>query len=241
MRAIRITCTTTATAMSDALFRLMSWLSPAYPVGAYAFSHGLEYAVDAGLVRDRDDVRDWIATVMSVGNGYADLVFVAAAWDMDAGRPAALRELRELNELSLAFQGTAELRLESTAQGRAFASVTADAWPCTATDALAQLPRDEVVHAVAVGAVARSHGIGRSETLTAHAHAYAANLVSAAVRLIPLGQTDGQRITAELMPVCLAAVERAASTPMDEVSSSTPMVDVASMKHEIQYTRLFRS
>ena len=241
MRAIRITCTTTATAMSDALFRLMSWLSPAYPVGAYAFSHGLEYAVDAGLVRDRDDARDWIATVMSVGNGYADLVFVAAAWDMDAGRPAALRELRELNELSLAFQGTAELRLESTAQGRAFASVTADAWPCTATDALAQLPRDEVVHAVAVGAVARSHGIGRSETLTAHAHAYAANLVSAAVRLIPLGQTDGQRITAELMPVCLAAVERAAATPVDDVSSSTPMVDVASMKHEIQYTRLFRS
>jgi len=230
-----------ATTMSDALFRLMSWLSPAYPVGAYAFSHGLEYAVDAGGVSDREGARDWIATVMSLGSGYADLVFAAAAWDIDAGHPAAPEELRELNELALAFQGTAELRLESTAQGRAFASVTADAWPCAATEALTQLSRDEIVHAVAVGAVARSHGIGRAETLTAYAHAYAANLVSAAVRLIPLGQTDGQRITAELMPVCLAAVERAAATPVDDVSSSTPMVDVASMKHEVQYTRLFRS
>jgi len=227
--------------MSESLFRLMSWLSPAYPVGAYAFSHGLEYAVEAGLVRDRDGARHWIGTVLSVGNGYADLVFVGAAWDIDASLPAAADELREIDELALAFQGTAELRLESTAQGRAFASVTADAWPCAATAALAQLPRDEIVHAVAVGTVARSHGIGRTETLTAYAHAYAANLVSAAVRLTPLGQTDGQRITAELMPTCLAAVQRAAATPVDEVSSSTPMVDLASMKHEVQYTRLFRS
>ncbi|HKL62902.1 MAG TPA: urease accessory protein UreF [Woeseiaceae bacterium] len=227
--------------MSDALFRLMSWLSPAYPVGAYAFSHGLEQAVEADQVTDRDGARKWIAAVMAMGGGYADLVFAGAAWDIDAGRQTALDALRELNQLALAFQGTAELRLESTAQGRAFASVTADAWPCAATEALTQLSRDEIVHAVAVGAVARSHGIGRTDTLTAYAHAYAANLVSAAVRLIPLGQTDAQRITAELMPVCLAAVERAAATPVDDVSSSTPMVDVASMKHEVQYTRLFRS
>lgn len=224
--------------MSDALFRLMSWLSPAYPVGAYAFSHGLEYAVEAGLVRNRHGASKWIATVMSMGNGYADLVFVAAAWDAE---PNALKRLTALNELALAFQGTAELHTESAAQGRAFVSVTADAWPCGATETLARLPGEHIAHAVAVGAVARSHGVGRTETLTAWAHAYAANLVSAAVRLIPLGQTDGQRITAELMPVCLAAVERAATTPVDEVSSSTPMVDLASMRHEVQYTRLFRS
>ncbi len=241
MRTTRITRITTATTMSDTLFRLMSWLSPAYPVGAYAFSHGLEYAVEAGLVRDRDGARDWIATVMSMGSGHAELVFVAAAWDVEPGQPPALDQLAGLNELALAFQGTAELRLESTAQGRAFVGVTADAWPCEATETLARLPGDDIAHAIAVGAAARSHGIGRSETLAAFAHAYAANLVSAAVRLIPLGQTDGQRITAELMPVCLAAVARAAVTTADEVSASTPMVDVTSMKHELQYTRLFRS
>jgi len=224
-----------ATGMDDSLFRLMSWLSPAYPVGAYSFSHGLEYAVDAGLVTDRDSVREWLATVVTAGSGFADLVFVAAAWDSEP------EQLPGLNEFAYAFQGTAEIRLESTAQGRAFMLVTAEAWSCDAIETLQGVPHDEIVYAVAVGAVARSHGIERQETMTAYSHAFTANLVSAAVRLIPLGQTDGQRITADLMPTCIAAVERAASTPADEVSTSTPMVDIASMKHEHQYTRLFRS
>ena len=223
------------TAMNDSLFRLMSWLSPAYPVGAYSYSHGLEYAVDAGLVTDAESVRDWIATILTAGSGFADLVFVAAAWDSEPER------LPSINEFALAFQGTAEIRLESTAQGRAFLLVTAEAWPCEAIEALRGIPQDEIVYAVAVGAVAKSHGIDRREVMTAYAHAFAANLVSAAVRLIPLGQTDGQRLTAKLMPACVAAVERAASTTADEVSTSTPMVDIASMKHEHQYTRLFRS
>ena len=223
------------TAMNDSLFRLMSWLSPAYPVGAYSFSHGLEYAVDAGLVTDTESARDWIANIIVASGGFADLVFVAAAWDSEPDRLAGL------NETALAFQGTAEIRLESTAQGRAFLLVTAEAWPCEAVQSLQAIPPEEVVYAVAVGAVARSHGIDRREAMTAYAHAFAANLVSAAVRLIPLGQTDGQRITANLMPTCIAAVDRAASTPADEVSTSTLMVDIASMKHEHQYTRLFRS
>lgn len=224
-----------ATDMGDSLFRLMSWLSPAYPVGAYSFSHGLEYAVDAGLVTDTESVRDWLATIMTTGSGFADLVFVAAAWDSEP------EQLPGLNEFALAFQGTAEVRLESTAQGRAFLLVTAEAWPCEAIETLQRIPQEEIVYAVAVGAVAKSHGIDRREVMTAYAHAFAANLVSAAVRLIPLGQTDGQRITADLMPTCVTAVERAAATPADEVSMSTPMVDIASMKHEHQYTRLFRS
>ena len=220
---------------TDSLYRLMSWLSPTYPVGAYSFSHGLEYAVEAGLVTDRESVHDWIATVMTAGNGFADLVFVAAAWESE------LSELSGLNEYVLAFQGTAELRLESTAQGRAFLSVTAAAWPCEATAALAAIPHDDVTYAVAVGAVAKSHDIDQREAVLAYAHAFAANLVSAAVRLVPLGQTDGQRITAVLLPTCMAAAERALATTPDEASTSTPMVDIASMKHEHQYTRLFRS
>ncbi len=213
----------------------MSWLSPAYPVGAYSFSHGLEYAVDAGLVTDAESARDWIATIMMAGGGFVDLAFVAAGWDSEP------TELTGLNEIALAFQGTAEIRLESTAQGRAFYLVTAEAWPCEAIDAFQDVAQDEIVYPVVVGAVARSHGIDRGEAMMAYAHAFAANLVSAAVRLIPLGQTDGQRITADLMPTCTAAVERAVSTPVDEISMSTPMVDIASMKHENQYTRLFRS
>ena len=221
--------------MSDSLFRLMSWLSPSYPVGAYSFSHGLEYAVEAGLVTDTGSAHDWIATVMANGGGFADLVFLAAAWDSDPDR------LPDLNEIALAFQGTSELRLESTAQGKAFVLVTEQTWHCEAIDVLNEMSNDDIAYAVAVGAVARSHDVDRRDCMLAYAQAFTANLVSAAVRLIPLGQTDGQRITADLMATCVAAVERAASTAVDEVSTSTPMVDIASMKHEHQYTRLFRS
>ncbi len=223
------------TDMNDALFRLMSWLSPAYPVGAYSFSHGLEYAVEEGLVTDAGSARSWIGTIMANGSGFADLIFVAAAWDSDPD------ELPDLNDVALAFQGTAELRLESTAQGGAFVRVTRDAWPCEAMKTLEKIAADDVSYAVAVGAVAKSHCIDRRDTALAYAHAFAANLVSAAVRLIPLGQTDGQRITADLMPTCIEAVDRATSMTVDDVATSTPLVDVASMNHEHQYTRLFRS
>ncbi|MDJ0751541.1 MAG: urease accessory protein UreF [Woeseiaceae bacterium] len=223
------------TDMNEALFRLMSWLSPAYPVGAYSFSHGLEYAVEEGLVTDADSASNWIATIMTNGNGFADLVFVAAAYDSDP------EQLPDLNEVALAFQGTAELRLESTAQGGAFVRVTRDAWPCEAMKTLEEIAADGVSYAVAFGAVAKSHGVDRRDAALAYAHAFAANLVSAAVRLIPLGQTDGQRITAELMPTCIETVGRATLATVDDVATSTPMVDIASMKHEHQYTRLFRS
>ncbi|MDJ0654883.1 MAG: urease accessory protein UreF [Xanthomonadales bacterium] len=219
------------------LYRLMSWLSPAYPVGAYAYSHGLENAVENGLVVDTATACDWIATVISSGNGQSDLVFVCAAWD----RAADPQGLVDLNEFALAFQPTAELRLESSAQGKAFTKVSADAWYCRAIDTLEKLPGAEIAYPVAVGALAAGHGICRQTTMLAYAHGFASNLVSAAVRLVPLGQTDGQRITASLMPIAEAAVAEAMDTPFEDVATATPMVDIASMNHESQYTRLFRS
>ena len=219
------------------LYRLMTWLSPSYPVGAYAFSHGLENAVETGLVSNAVTAREWIASILTRGNAQADLVFAAAAWDA-ASEPETLGEL---NDLALAFQTTAELRLESTAQGQAYLAVSRDTWPCEAVDALIAMPGEDVAYPVAVGAVAAGHEVSQRATLLAYAHAFAANLVSAAVRLVPLGQTDGQRVTAILMPVAEAAVSRALDTPVDEVATATPIVDLASMNHESQYTRLFRS
>lgn len=224
-------------ATEGALYRLMSWLSPAYPVGAYAFSHGIENAVETGAITDRPTAGDWIESIVTDGNGFADLVFASAAWEF-AGHEA---RLGDVNAFALAFQPTAELYTESTAQGRAFLSVTAEAWECTAIATLQRMARRDIAYPVAVGAVARSHGIDGGELLTAYGHAYAANLVSAAVRLVPLGQTDGQRLTAALLPAVEAAAQRAAGIAYTDVSTSTPMVDIASMNHESQYVRLFRS
>lgn len=218
-----------------ALYKLQSWLSPSYPVGAYAFSHGLENAVDTSLVADAGDVADWVGDVVSAGNGFADLVFLAAAWDAAASEA----DLSAVTELAYAFQMTKELRNESTAQGTAFLRATQQAWPCAA---LTRLPPDvPIAYPVAVGVTAAGHGIERELTMQAYGHAFIANLVSAAIRLIPLGQTDGQRIIATLEPMVDAAVQRALETPLDRVATSTMMVDIVSMHHETQYTRLFRS
>jgi urease accessory protein len=219
------------------LYRLMTWMSPSYPVGAYSFSHGLESAVECGLMRDASTARNWIGDLMAFGGGQADLVFVAEAWGAAADR----NRLSEVHELALAFQPTSEIRLETTAQGAAFVRATAAAWPCPALGLLKQVAGSEYVYPVVVGAVAGSHAVAKDEVMQAYGHAFAANLVSAAVRLVPLGQTEGQKITASLLDDVYSAVVTALSTPLAMVSSSCVMADITSMKHEVQYTRLFRS
>ena len=218
---------------ATALYRLMSWLSPAFPVGAYAFSHGLEWQVEHGGLAAPGDVRDWIAELLRRGSGHADLVFCAVAWraDGDGAR------LAEVAELALAFAGTAERLTETRAQGVAFVDTVRATWSHPALDAV---PSD-CPYPVAVGAVARAHGVALAATLTGYAHAFAANLVSAAVRLVPLGQTDGQRITAALEAVVGDAVAHACDADIDRVASATLASDIAAMQHETQYTRLFRS
>jgi urease accessory protein len=219
------------------LYRLLSWLSPAFPVGAYSFSHGLECAIEAGLVCDADTTRDWIGDLLLVGDGQADLVFLAAAWHAAGDAQALL----EVHELALAFQPSAEIRLETTAQGGAFIKAMAAAWPCELIAVLQRMLDGPVAYPVAVGVAARGHDIALEMTAETFAHACASNLVSAAIRLVPLGQTEGQQITARLMSTVTAAVASAIATPLQMVTSSCIMADIMSMRHETQYTRLFRS
>ncbi len=215
----------------------MSWLSPAYPVGSYTYSHGLENALEQGLISDAGDARKWISDILSLGSGVPDLVFVSEAYDA-VGSPDRLRDVAEL---AIAFQPTAEISLESRAQGEAFLKVTTAAWHCDALDTLQKVWPGPYAYPVVVGVAAFGHGVEKTATLVAYAHAFVANLVSAAVRLIPLGQTEGQRITARLAADVRAVAQRALTTPLESVSSTTPVADITSMQHETQYTRLFRS
>ncbi len=227
----------TASERSSALYRLLTWLSPSYPVGAYAYSHGLESAVEAGLVADAEDARLWIADLIALGSGGADLVFAAAAHRAHA-EP---ERLRDVAEYAIAFQPTAELRLESAAQGDAFMRTTTAAAGSEALERLRACWPGPYAYPVAVGAAAAGESLPLAETLTAFAHAFAANLVSAAIRLVPLGHTDGQRLMARLEPVVHGAAGRAAEAGLDAVASCTINAEILSMRHETQHTRLFRS
>ena len=232
LAAITTIITVTITTMSTdaALYRLLTWLSPAYPVGAYSYSHGIEYSVETGLVRDGDALVDWVAHAVMHGAGLTDAALLAASWRGE-----------DVLALADAWRGSAEMALEARAQGAAFLAATRAAWPHAALDELALRARREVALPVAVGVAARAHSVPLEVTLTAYLHAFAANLVSAGVRLIPLGQTEGQRAIAALEPAIVAAARIARDTKLDEIGTASPMIDWCSMKHETQYTRLFRS
>jgi urease accessory protein len=216
----------------------MAWLSPAYPVGGFSYSSGLEWVIEAGDIKDPASLQGWLATMLEDGAGFCDAVFFTHVHRAcTAGDAAALREVAEL---AAGLVSSRERFLETTAQGRAFLEITQATWPCAALD-LVGLCRTPVTYPVAVAAAAAGHGIPLEQSLSAYLQALAANWVSAAVRLVPLGQTDGQRVIAALEPLILATVERALGATLEDAGSKTFRADIASMQHEIQYTRLFRS
>ena len=223
-----------------ALFRLLAWLSPSYPVGAYTYSHGLEWAVEAGLVRNRAGLEGWLHTVLRHGGGWQDAVLLAHAHRAVTDRDAAA--WCELRELAQAWTPTAELALESRSQGEAFAGASLASWP-DADGRLSGLFVDGpgLTYPLAVGAVAAAHHVALSLVLPAYLQAFAANLISAAVRAVPLGQTDGQKALAAIEPVVAEVAVKAADCPLEDLGTATLMVDYCSMRHETQYTRLFRS
>jgi urease accessory protein len=219
----------------------MTWMSPAFPVGAFAYSHGLEAAVEAGDLADAESAHDWIGYLVEHGSGCNDALFLAAAYRA-AGAGAGAEPgtpLAELAELAAATAPSAERSLETLAQGTAFVRICRDAWGAD-HPALAALSGD-VAYPVAVGAIAAVHGVPLAATLEAYLHGFAANLVSAAVRLIPLGQTDGQRILARLAPAVARLAAWAETATLDDLGGSAVRADMASMRHETMYSRLFRS
>jgi urease accessory protein len=222
-----------------ALYRLMTWLSPSYPLGAFSYSHGLEYAVAAGLVRDRASLRHFVATALEAGAGRSDGALLAAAFQATAAHDRVA--LDGLVELGLAWRGTAETALESRAQGAAFLATTRAAWPHRLLDEFGLRHRGEVALPVAVGVAAAAHGVALGAAVTAYLHAFAVTLISAGLRLIPLGQSDAQRAIAELESVIAAAADAILTTPLDQIGTAAPLLDWCSMRHETQYTRLFRS
>lgn len=222
-----------------ALLRLMSWMSPSFPVGAYTYSHGLEAAVEQAGITDRRSAGEWITDLVAEGAGRADAVLLIHAWRAITNGDEAL--LAEVAAEAVALSPTSELALETESQGAAFLKAVDSAWPTDAVDLLRKVHDGPVAYPVAVGVTAAGHRIALTETTVAYLHAFAANLVSAVVRLVPLGQTDGLRITSAIEPLLPKIAAVALATPLEQLSTSTLLADIRSMQHETQRTRLFRS
>ena len=209
------------------LLQLLAFMSPAFPVGGFAYSHGLERAIDDGTVTSGDDVRNWIESLLVHGSGWNDAVLFAAAYDADDEGQA------QIDELALALAASRERALETSDLGQSFlkaAAVFSSGARC-----------DLQVYPVAVAATCKILGIEKRAGLLAYLQAFTNNLIAVAVRLVPLGQSKGLEIMAALMPVIAATTERALGASLDDLGSSTLLSDISAMRHETQYSRVFRS
>ncbi|WP_353310602.1 urease accessory protein UreF [Shimia sp. NS0008-38b] len=223
--AIRMPTTTRMT--TDPILILAQWLSPAYPVGSFTYSHGLEALVESGAVEDTASFSEWLSDTMHHGAGQNDVILLAHAYAAENNDT-----LEEIDALAQALAPSAERLLETEQQGKAFVRTAA---------AIHDIELPNLTYAVAVGRAARLQNLPLADTARLFLHAFAANLTSAATRLVPLGQTEAQAVLTATAPMCQQIVDHALTQPLGAIASSTFASDIASMRHETQYSRLFRS
>jgi urease accessory protein len=222
----------------QSLLPLMAWLSPTFPTGAFAYSHGLEWAFEAGDLTGEAALADWLHALLAHGVGRNDaILFVAAYRAASVGDAAGLADS---NELALALAPARELRLETAQQGRSFLDAVVAAWPAPLLDRLAP-GLAEIAYPIAVGLAVAAHGLPCRAATAALVFALAQNLVSAAVRLGVVGQTGGSRVLAGLAPLCQQIGAEAQTLTLDDIGGATFRADLGSLRHENQYSRLFRS
>lgn len=209
------------------LLTLTQWLSPAYPVGAFSYSHGLETAIQLGHVFDCDTFRCWLTDILAHGAGRNDAILLASAYGARSSQ-----EITDIDALARALSPSRERLMETTLQGTAFSDLTSEIWPA---------PIDRMCYPVAIGAAAKTQSIPLEQTLAMYLHAFAANLTSAAIRLVPLGQSEGQAALASVSHRCETLAQEALTLSLDDLGGCSFAADIASMKHETQYSRIFRS
>lgn len=222
-----------------ALYRLMVWLSPSFPVGAFSYSHGLEWLIESAALTDEAGLQAWIADLLQFGSARCDAIFFAEAYR--AAARCDEQALGKIAALAAVYAPSAERLLETAAQGEAFVQTLSGIWAAPTLERLRAIADYPIVYPIAVGVAVADHGIPLSAALLAYLHAISANLISAGVRLIPLGQTAGQRVTAALEHILAAGVRQTQDLSLDNLGGSLMLTDIASMRHETQYTRLFRS
>lgn len=207
------------------LLLLLNWMSPAFPIGSFAYSHGLEQAIADGRLTNAEAVEDWIADLLLHGSGWNDAVLFARCWG---------GEVEELNALALALAGSRERYLETTQLGRAF-SIAAAVWTRS------EPRQNEIAYPVAAGEACRTSGIPQGEALAAFAQGFCAALASVAVRLVPLGQRQGLEVLRNLAPVIQRVALEAVAASLDDIGGCSIAADIAAMQHETLEPRVFRT
>ncbi len=222
-----VTDARTAMPTEQSILTLSQWISPSYPVGSFTYSHGLEALVNLQWLGNADSLSEWLFNILQHGAARTDALFLAAAYKCNSDEA-----LIEINRKARALATSQERLLEMDELGKAFRSVTEAVWP---------IEIDELVYPIAIGFCANVEGIELNLTTSLYLQAYVSNLVSAAQRLMPLGQTEAQKIIKTLSPICLQVADETRDGNLDNIYSSVFISDIAAMKHETQVLRIFKT
>ena len=206
------------------LITVMQWLSPAFPIGGFAYSHGLEWAINKGHVGNREELQKWISDLLEYGSLKNDAILIKLV--LQGSDP------KEINELAMALCPASERLSETQLQGGAFCKIMRDVW---------SLEIDDLTLPIALALAAKNESIDQNLVLPAYLHSFCSNLISVAMRLIPIGQTDGQKTLRELSPLILDSVRAVAKSDKDDLGSACFLSDVSAMQHEYLQPRVFKT
>ena len=206
------------------LITVMQWLSPAFPIGGFAYSHGLEWAINKGYVSNREELQKWISDLLEYGSLKNDAILIKLV--LQGSDP------KEINELAMALCPASERLSETQLQGGAFCKIMREVW---------SLEIDDLTLPIALALAAKNESIDQNLVLPAYLHSFCSNLISVAMRLIPIGQTDGQKTLRELSPLISDSVRAVAKSDKDDLGSACFLSDVSAMQHEYLQPRVFKT
>ena len=206
------------------LITVMQWLSPAFPIGGFAYSHGLEWAINKGYVSNREELQKWVSDLLEYGSLKNDAILIKLV--LQGSDP------KEINDLALALCSASERLSETQLQGGAFCKIMREVW---------SLEIDELTLPIALALAAKNENIDQNLVVPAYLHSFCSNLISVAMRLIPIGQTDGQKTLRELSPLISDSVRAVAKSDKDDLGSACFLSDVSAMQHEYLQPRVFKT
>ncbi|NET44824.1 urease accessory protein UreF [Okeania sp. SIO2B3] len=230
---------------ANQLLCLLQLASPALPVGAYSYSEGIEVLVTRGKISDYDSLKNWLIDSLKFGSIRLEAALIIRAyWETNSGN---LPLLNNWNNWATAVKETEELRLQSLQMGRTLIRLFMNIQPDLSTELMSfiqnklETETDFCNFAIAYGLISASWKIEIETAILSYLHSWATNLVNAGVKLIPLGQTVGQKLLWELQNQIVLSAKEILKLKDDELNSCSWGLSLASMAHEVQYTRLFRS
>ena len=225
--------------LNENMYYLLTWFSPSFPIGSYAYSHGLEYAIESKIVKNTSDLSDWISDFLHYGTCYNDGIIISNAYD--AVTKNNLKKLEEISLIAKAFKPTKEISLESYQQGVSFAHAVSKSLNCKKFDKLITIINENISYVIAVACAGAVCNINKLDLVNAYFHAFISNLISAALRLMSIGQTESQILIIKFKKEVELLTNKILLNSLDDLGSSVLIGDWCSAKHEKQYSRLFRS